>query len=260
MGFFDRVAREVGKGIGAAGGFLGDVLGGALGSLSGAAPSEVGGLGAQLGRVAGGVLGGIFPGPQLTTTGFPGTPPIVATPGGGIPIPGFPPPVGLIPRPGGARPVLTSAGAIRDTQFLPLGNISAPSEAIMFGGQQPMTMHAALPGGAPIVQQAGLGGGALAGIAGLLGAGAGALVRQFAPGQQPSFAPDFNLPFGGTFFRPTMRGVTAKHLVMLMHPVTGNPVWYRNVGRPILFSGDAATCRRVRKVSGKAFRSSGGRR
>ncbi len=46
----------------------------------------------------------------------------------------------------------------------------------------------------------------------------------------------------------------ARQLVMAMNPVTGNPTFFRHVGRPILFSGDLATCRRVNKVAARARR------
>lgn len=54
--------------------------------------------------------------------------------------------------------------------------------------------------------------------------------------------------------RPTMAS-----LVPVTNPCTGRLTFYRNVGRPILFSGDMATCKRVKKVGRRARSAAGGR-
>lgn len=60
---------------------------------------------------------------------------------------------------------------------------------------------------------------------------------------------------------PTMfraGAVTARPvpMVMQLNPQTGQPAYWRHVGRPILFSGDLAACRRVERVARRAKRSS----
>ncbi len=95
-------------------------------------------------------------------------------------------------------------------------------------------------------------GGAL--IAGAFGGGLGGILGQLGFGGDSG-----DLPFGGALFRQTMAGVRARSLVRVTNPVTGNDVWYRNVGRPILFAGDFQTVKRVRKVAALARRRSGGR-
>jgi hypothetical protein len=111
----------------------------------------------------------------------------------------------------------------------------SPPVVALPGGATP----AALPALPPIV------GGAIAGGLGALGfLGGGDL-------------PD--LPFGGAVFRARGERITAKRTVEFRHPVTGNIVTYRNIGRPVLYSGDFAAAKRVAKVAGKARRRSGGR-
>lgn len=46
----------------------------------------------------------------------------------------------------------------------------------------------------------------------------------------------------------------ARPLLMFQNPMTGNPVWYRNAGRPVLWSGDLATCKRVNRIARKVAR------
>lgn len=55
-------------------------------------------------------------------------------------------------------------------------------------------------------------------------------------------------------FRPGM-GVSARaSMFVLPNPVTGRPVWFGPYGRPMLWSGDLAACRRVSRISGKVGR------
>ena len=113
-----------------------------------------------------------------------------------------------------------------------------------------MMTNVALPGGALIAPLLGqLGRGALA------GAGIGAGMSLFGGGGEESALAE--LPFGGRIFRPTAAGIRARSLVEVVNPITGKKSWYRNVGRPILFSGDLRACKRVRKIAGRARRARG---
>lgn len=138
------------------------------------------------------------------------------------------------PRVGAAQPLGLATGGVRP--------LSGEFQTISGGGSV-MAAALALPGGAAILRQLpGIIGGALGGA--LFGGGGGGAV---------------DLPFGGQFFTPTMQGVRARALVRITNPATGSDVWFRNVGRPILFAGDFATVKRVRKVAALARRRSGGR-
>lgn len=48
--------------------------------------------------------------------------------------------------------------------------------------------------------------------------------------------------------------VTPVREFTVMHPVTGRPIVYRNMGRPILYSGDLSACKRVQKAARRAAR------
>lgn len=61
-------------------------------------------------------------------------------------------------------------------------------------------------------------------------------------------------------FQQNPTGMRAKSFFATPNPVTGNLTWYRNVGRPILFSGDLTACKRVNKVAARARRASPRRR
>ena len=109
-----------------------------------------------------------------------------------------------------------------------------------------MATPVALPGGALVAPLLRGLGGAVAG-----GALAGGAISALTGGQ-------VDLPFGGTVFRRTAEGLRFRSLVEFQNPLTGRRAWYRNVGRPILFSGDMRACKRVRKVASRA-RQAGGR-
>jgi hypothetical protein len=47
--------------------------------------------------------------------------------------------------------------------------------------------------------------------------------------------------------------------VQVQHPETGKVYTYKNMGRPVLYSGDLAASKRVRKVAARARRASGKR-
>lgn len=53
------------------------------------------------------------------------------------------------------------------------------------------------------------------------------------------------------FRYPTGNRARAIPVVAVPHPETGQPVYFRHVGRPILFSGDVATAKRVRRVASR---------
>ncbi len=108
------------------------------------------------------------------------------------------------------------------------------------------------PGGAPIMQ-AGLaeGLGSLFGgpigqfLAPAAGAGTAAALQALRPGLAP----------GGVFRVAGPRLVT-RRLLRVTNPSTGNDVYYRNVGQPILFRGDLRVCKTVEKVARLARRVS----
>lgn len=66
---------------------------------------------------------------------------------------------------------------------------------------------------------------------------------------------------GGELFQMTQgAGVRARSLVRATNPATGNDVWFKNVGKPILFSGELTACKRVNKIAARARRASPRRR
>jgi len=110
-------------------------------------------------------------------------------------------------------------------------------------GGPSMAMNLALPGGAPVIQ---------AGFGDVFGGAIGALLGSGAA-LTPSGA---TCP---TLFRQTpmtLRAVSSFHIT---NPSTGKEVFYRNVGRPILFSGDLRVCKTVEKIARRAKRASGKR-
>jgi len=111
----------------------------------------------------------------------------------------------------------------------------------------------ALPGGAPILPIGGLGGfaGGLAG--GLLGEGIFQGLFGFGGNGNGNGA---MVPAGvcPPLFVPTTSALRAVRMFRITNPSNGQDVWYRNAGRPILWSGDFAAVKRVRRVAGKARR------
>jgi len=53
-------------------------------------------------------------------------------------------------------------------------------------------------------------------------------------------------------FRAAPTGARAVSSFVTANPVTGNLSWFKNMGKPVLFSGDLAACRRVRRIASKA--------
>ncbi len=101
-----------------------------------------------------------------------------------------------------------------------------------------------LPGGAfvPVQQQPGL-------IPGIIGSLFG-----------PSGGAEVQLPFGGALFRTTAGvGVRAKRTIMVPHPISGEPVFFGHLGRPLLFSRDLQAARKVDRLARRARRSRRGR-
>lgn len=87
----------------------------------------------------------------------------------------------------------------------------------------------------------------------------GALLRQL-PGIAGGFlggaALDAAFTGGGgstPMFRPTMAGVRAQTF-RATNPVTGKDVFFKPMGRPILWSSDIATCKRVDKIARRVRR------
>jgi len=60
-------------------------------------------------------------------------------------------------------------------------------------------------------------------------------------------------------YTPTVGGYRAKRRVITVSP-SGNLTYWRNMGQPILYSGDLAACKRVRKVASRARRAAPVRR
>jgi len=57
-----------------------------------------------------------------------------------------------------------------------------------------------------------------------------------------------------TFYRPTRSGFAAVPEIMARNPATGRINTWRNAGRPVLYSGDLATCKRVNKIGSRFAR------
>ncbi len=68
------------------------------------------------------------------------------------------------------------------------------------------------------------------------------------------------VPAAGRIFTPHQNLVTgavtvrAAREVQFMNPVTGKIVTYLNAGRPVLFTGDFAACKRVNRIAARARR------
>lgn len=99
-----------------------------------------------------------------------------------------------------------------------------------------VNMAIAMPGGAPLRQANVLGG-----LGSVIGGGLGALALT-GGGSCPSL------------FRPSSSSVRPASLVIAEHPETGAPVFFKNAGRPILFSSDLSAAKRVNKLAMRARR------
>lgn len=123
-----------------------------------------------------------------------------------------------------------------------------------FGGNMQFAPMA-LPGGAFTMPAAG---GAWGAIGEVLGGALGGYLGQGGEVMGPTIDRPGLFTGGEALFRQTAR-VTAQRFAV-PHPVTGQPVFFGPLGRPLLFSGDLSAARRVSKVARLAARRSGGRR
>jgi hypothetical protein len=100
--------------------------------------------------------------------------------------------------------------------------------------------------------------GGLGGLGGLLGGMLG--------GMGAGLLPDINLPggleeggtglFGPDLFAPTQAGARQR-MIDAPHPTTGERVYWRPVGRPIMFAGDKTLLLRTRKLVRKVSSAAG---
>lgn len=244
MGFFDslgnfasRIGREALKGVGAIGEFAGNIAGGAWSSMTdpGFNLPTTGGLGGKIGGLIG-EFGEQMVGSMISPAGVPMGPQTGGYPRGYNPDPRAQRDLEIfLGRSGAPQP-----GSIPFEMGGPMQTGEMMGVTAPYGGE--MMSAVALPGGALI-------GSVLRQIPGVLGGAA--LGMQYSGGQS------LDLPYGGTIFRQTSAGLRARSLVEVVNPITGKKSWYRNVGRPILFSGDLRSCRRVRKIAGRARRARG---
>lgn len=275
MGLFDSFTSAVSSGLDYLGSAASNIWSGIGEGWSQTGPTAAGPgggwagrLGTQLGDIAENVAGGFvakavpLPGGGLTGAGpvFPNVPggivpdytlrsPAVyadttprspAGPGLSLQAPIDQPAVGFgfVPDPsqirGAGFPAAAAASAIGDVAVRGLEFATSEEGQQMIGGLWDMVRgRTAGPGGAAL-QVAPTEGGEMP-------------TRAIQPFQGPGA-----LPYGGRLFKQTMSGIRANTVVMVRHPQTTEPVFFRHVGRPILFSGDFATARRVDKIAKKA--------
>jgi len=226
VGLFDGLvsaAKSIGSGIGRAAGGIASTIGKVANSRIG--QQVIGGLfESAIGRApGGGYAGGITAGPG----GFAGE--VVGLPSQRVFDPSL---YGGAPAGRSALDVfmggLNAPAAGRSSTL-------SPSVIEATGGRMAVYRSTALPGGALVASGLGALGRAILPAFGGAAAGAGALMLDAA-------------------LSPRGRGMP--RLIMQTTPA-GNPTWYRHVGQPVLFSGDLATCKRVRKIAGRARRSGG---
>ena len=238
MPIHDRIGRALSKGVGALGGFVGDIFGGVVEAAPTIIAQRLGGL-VTRGGAPTSIPIGINPDPaaQASLAAM-----FRALSGGRV--------FADTPRGGAGVPLLPGVQVGRPPEF---PTFQQPQPFPLFsGGETPMGLPvAALPGGAP-VQAAGLGGFG-AGLAGGL-LGEGIFQGLFGNGGNgPVTTQGVPCP---TLFVPTRQAMRAVTMFRITNPATGADVWYRNAGRPLLWSGDFAAVKRVRKVAGKAHRRS----
>jgi len=195
--------------------------------------------------------------PALPTTGVPTVPEISTSGGGG----GF---GGFLSGLGG---VLEAATPLLQTilpRVLPMqqGPIFMPGGSIAPGGYQPGRTQNLIPAGYPQAQQAGFP---------LLGPGigralpyiGGALAENFLDVLPPlqQMLPEF---LGGTPSMPAGNCIVPRMTQSMRLPsrvdvpnANGTFTTFKNMGRPILWTGDLAATKRVRKVASRARRAGG---
>lgn len=164
------------------------------------------------------------------------------------------PPLAPRPRP----PVIAKSPPIRPTT----GGVMPNYSMIPFMGGTP-TFN-------PGASGAGLGGGWADVLAQALNVGGGIASQLLGTGplQLPTmgsgiFGPDFSNVQGSASTCPTPFAVRERAVAMpfeARNPISGRLVYFAPRGRPILFSGDFAACRRVARVASHARRAGGRRR
>jgi len=128
---------------------------------------------------------------------------------------------------------------------------------LMRGSTRGLTMAAPGMGFAPAAGVPAATGGAWAGTAGgLLGAGALGLLPELG-----DMLPGGLEESGTGLFGPDLFAVGAtsrrQRMIDAVHPTTGERVYWRPVGRPIMFTGDAALLKRTRKMVRKMSSTAG---
>ncbi|GAH91094.1 unnamed protein product [marine sediment metagenome] len=254
MGFFEGIGRAISKGAGALAGFGGDILSGAMESFSTQGPApKVEGWGSTLGGIIGDVGEQIFtrtPYDPMYST--PGQSP--AGQGAGVLLPEY--------QASGGVAVPPSTGTSRTGIPLPLGlsriwggPVQSPA-AIPPGVQEASMLPLALPGGAAIASGLSRVIGTAAGIGGLSEL-AEYLPSIFGGGTSQPAVGGGNLPYGGALFRVREGRIVPRSVVEVQ--LGGKTYRYRYAGRPILYSGDLQTYKRVKRIAGRVRRKTGGR-
>ena len=279
MGLLDRIGRAISTGFGAVTGFAGDILGQAVGVATGgefgrfqqfprgAAERLATGAGSILGTVGGAALESFLPGVFDVPIQRGGEGTLSET-------------VSELQREGrlvtslGRRPNLARRLGVesggtgesgRDVIFDSTGGDPLPlpisfrilpptSGAAARGATMAAGPATALPGGAPIQ---------LAGFGDFGSSLIGGLAQQFLPslfgGGGPATGVQTAMAGEVQLFRPTLTSIRPNPLVMVRHPQTGAPVFFKHAGRPILFSGDLRAAKLVRRLARRARRATGGR-
>lgn len=98
--------------------------------------------------------------------------------------------------------------------------------------------------------------------------GEGGISLGIGPGEGGGGLPMAGLPSAGAaggLWKPVRSSATgaiigarARSIVSAVNPLSGTTTFFRHVGQPVLFSGDARICKSVRKKARKALSASGG--
>lgn len=76
----------------------------------------------------------------------------------------------------------------------------------------------------------------------------------FLPGGAQVGQSQVGRPYGGMVFRDAPMGPRARSTLQIQNPYTGQTMFYKNMGRPILFTGDLSAAKRVRRAASRARR------
>lgn len=108
------------------------------------------------------------------------------------------------------------------------------------------------------------GGGSMSGVpvGGALGGALMALLGEQGAMDSPDLLESLGMATGlegaiereATFYVPTPSGVRAVPEIQARNPVTGRVNTWKNMGRPVLYSGDLQTCKRVNRISARVGR------